>query len=247
MSVSVIHNFNRSGATSAAIGALARMMAARDGATHQHAQRVQHYAVALAEEIGIRDDRTLQAIEVGALLHDIGKLGVPDSLLAKPGPLTPAEYERVKQHSAIGADLLSTISFPGPLSLVVRHHHENWDGSGYPDGLRGENIPIGARVLAVVDCYDALTSDRRIPVRKRSCPAHVDSNRRFIYTDIHASGGEPDRVDRVKILVPMKRGGTVEEVASAILWLLSDEASYTTGTVVQRDDVIAGFQRGCCC
>jgi putative nucleotidyltransferase with HDIG domain len=171
MSASVIHNFNRSGSTSAAIGALARMMAARDGATHQHAQRVQHFAVALAAEIGIRDDRMLQAIEVGALLHDIGKLGVPDSLLAKPGPLTPAEYERVKQHSAIGADLLSTINFPGPLSLVVRHHHENWDGSGYPDGLRGENIPIGARVLAVVDCYDALTSDRPYRAALPHCSA----------------------------------------------------------------------------
>ena len=84
----------------------------------------------------------------------------PRSLLHKPGPLTPAEYEQVKQHAVIGADMLSAMSLPGPLALIVRHHHENWDGTGYPDGLRGDGIPLGARVLAIVDCYDALTSDR---------------------------------------------------------------------------------------
>jgi putative nucleotidyltransferase with HDIG domain len=147
------------------------MMAARDGATHQHARRVQHYAVALAEKIGITNERTVRAIEAAALLHDIGKLGVPDAVLNKPGPLTPGEYERVKQHSALGADLLAAIDFPGPLSLIVRHHHENWDGSGYPDGLRGEDIPIGARVLAVADCYDALTSERPYRAALPHCTA----------------------------------------------------------------------------
>ena len=102
----------------------------------------------------------LAAIDAAALLHDIGKLGIPDRLLHKPGPLTPDEYDQVKQHAIIGADILSAMAFPGPLALIVRHHHENWDGTGYPDGLRGEAIPIGARVLAIVDCYDALTSDR---------------------------------------------------------------------------------------
>jgi putative nucleotidyltransferase with HDIG domain len=109
----------------------------------------------------------LEAIEVAALLHDIGKLGIPDRLLQKPGPLTATEYDRVKQHATIGADILSALPLSGPLALIVRHHHENWDGSGYPDGLCGETIPIGARVLAIVDCYDALTSDR--PYR-RSLP-----------------------------------------------------------------------------
>lgn len=142
------------------IDALARAMTARDGSTHQHAQRVQRYALALAGEVRIIDDRMLRTIEAAALLHDIGKLAIPDRLLHKPGPLTPEEYDQVKQHAIIGADILSAVVFPGPLALIVRHHHENWDGTGYPDGLRGEDIHIGARVLSIVDCYDALTSDR---------------------------------------------------------------------------------------
>jgi putative nucleotidyltransferase with HDIG domain len=142
------------------IEALARAMSARDGFTHEHARRVQRYAVALAGEANIRDLRMLEAIDAAALLHDIGKLGIPDQLLHKPGPLTPHEYNQVKQHAVIGADILSAVPFAGPLALIVRHHHENWDGSGYPDGLLGDAIPLGARVLAIVDCYDALTSDR---------------------------------------------------------------------------------------
>jgi putative nucleotidyltransferase with HDIG domain len=142
------------------IDALARAMSVRDAFTHEHARRVQHYAVALAGEADIHDHRMLEAIDAAALLHDIGKLGIPDQLLHKPGPLTAAEYDQVKQHAVIGADILSGVPFAGPLALIVRHHHENWDGSGYPDGLRGDAIPLGARVLAIVDCYDALTSDR---------------------------------------------------------------------------------------
>jgi putative nucleotidyltransferase with HDIG domain len=142
------------------IEALARAMTARDGLTHQHAERVQGYALALAREAGITDYPMLEAIDVAALLHDIGKLGIPDRVLHKPGPLTPDEYEQVKQHVIIGADILSAVTFPGPLAHIVRHHHENWDGTGYPDRLQGEAIPLGARVLAIVDCYDALTSDR---------------------------------------------------------------------------------------
>jgi putative nucleotidyltransferase with HDIG domain len=142
------------------IEALARTLAARDGSTHEHARRVRRYALALADEVSIHGDRTLTAIDAAALLHDIGKLGIPDRLLAKAGPLTPDEYDHVKQHAVIGADILSAVGFPGALAVIVRHHHENWDGTGYPDGLRGEAIPIGARVLSIVDCYDALTSDR---------------------------------------------------------------------------------------
>ena len=148
------------GASRTVIEALARAMTARDGFTHQHAQRVQRYAAALAQIVCVDDQPMLEAIDGAALLHDIGKLGIPDRLLQKPGPLTPDEYDLVKQHAILGADILSAMAFPGPLALIVRHHHENWDGTGYPDGLRGETIPIGARVLAIVDCYDALTSDR---------------------------------------------------------------------------------------
>jgi putative nucleotidyltransferase with HDIG domain len=140
--------------------ALARAMTARDPLADVHSQRVKHYAVALAREAGIRDQRVLEAMEPASLLHDLGKLGIPDRLLAKPGPLTPAEYDRVKQHAVIGADILASLSLPPALALIVRHHHEHWDGTGYPDGLCGEAIPIGARVLAIADSYDALTSDR---------------------------------------------------------------------------------------
>ena len=142
------------------IEAWARAMTARDALTYRHSQRVQRYAAALAIEAHITDERMLVAIDAAALLHDIGKLGIPDQLLDKPGPLTLDEYDRVKQHATIGADILAAIAFPGPLALIVRHHHERWDGSGYPDRLRGEEIPIGARVLAIADVYDALTSDR---------------------------------------------------------------------------------------
>jgi putative nucleotidyltransferase with HDIG domain len=107
----------------------------------------------------------LRAVEAAALLHDMGKLAVPEYILNKPGPLTAAEFEKMKLHASVGADILSAIDFPYPVVPIVRHHHENWDGSGYPDGLAGSAIPIGARILSVVDCFDALTSDR--PYRPR--------------------------------------------------------------------------------
>ena len=135
-------------------------MSARDRLTQQHAQRVQRCAMALAREAGITDCLMLEAISGAALLHDVGKLGIPDVVLQKPGPLTRDEYDLVKEHVIIGADILTAAALPGPLALIVRHHHENWDGTGYPDRLLGQAIPVGARVLAVVDCYDALTSDR---------------------------------------------------------------------------------------
>jgi HD-GYP domain-containing protein (c-di-GMP phosphodiesterase class II) len=134
-------------------------MSARDGSTQEHAERVQRYARAVAIEADITFDDQLDAIEAAALLHDIGKLAIPDRVLHKPGPLTRAEFELVKQHPTIGADILAA-ALPGPLAEIVRHHHENWDGTGYPAGLAGDEIPVGARVVAIVDCYDALTSDR---------------------------------------------------------------------------------------
>jgi putative nucleotidyltransferase with HDIG domain len=142
------------------IGALSTAIEAKDGVTSSHIHRVQHYAMALARAMGDLDDKTLKALEAAALLHDTGKLAVPERILNKPGKLTPAEFETMKLHVDAGADILSSIDFPYPVVPIVRAHHENWDGSGYPCGLKGVEIPIGARILSVVDCYDALTSDR---------------------------------------------------------------------------------------
>jgi putative nucleotidyltransferase with HDIG domain len=138
---------------------------AKDQITHGHIRRVQVYAVELAKRLGVDNDRQLKAIEAAALLHDMGKLAIPEHILNKPGKLTPAEFETMKRHAAIGADLLSSIRFPYPVVPIVRHHHENWNGKGYPTGISGTDIPLGARILAVVDCFDALNSDR--PYRPR--------------------------------------------------------------------------------
>jgi len=147
------------------IETLAMAIDAKDQITHGHIRRVQLYAVGLAKSMGVTDEAQIRAIEAAALLHDMGKLAVPEYILNKPGPLTVAEFEKMKLHASVGADILSAIDFPYPVVPIVRHHHENWDGTGYPDKLAGAEIPIGARILSVVDCFDALTSDR--PYRPR--------------------------------------------------------------------------------
>jgi putative nucleotidyltransferase with HDIG domain len=147
------------------IKAFAMAIDAKDQVTHGHIQRVQQYTMEVARFLGVTDDRQLKAIEAAALLHDTGKLAVPEYILNKPGPLTPAEFEKMKEHAAVGANILKSIDFPYPVAPIVKHHHENWDGRGYPDGIKGQEIPLGARILSVVDCYDALTSDR--PYRPR--------------------------------------------------------------------------------
>jgi len=138
---------------------------ARDEVTPRHVRRVQHGTLSLARELGVTDEDTLCGLEAAALLHDTGKIAVPEHILNKPGRLTASEFETMKRHAPIGAQVLAAIEFPYPVAPVVRHHHENWDGTGYPDGLKGEEIPLGARILSVVDCFDALTSDR--PYRRR--------------------------------------------------------------------------------
>jgi len=144
---------------------LAMAIDAKDQITHGHIRRVQTFAVGLARRLGVTDDKLIKAIEAAALLHDTGKLAVPEYILNKPGKLTAAEFEKMKLHVTVGADILAAIDFPYPVVPIVRCHHENWDGSGYPCGVRGMDIPIGARILSVVDCFDALTSDR--PYRPR--------------------------------------------------------------------------------
>ena len=143
----------------ATIKSLALAIDAKDQYTHQHILRVQRYAVAAAKHLGLGGNE-LEAINTGALLHDIGKLGVPEYVLLKPGRLTDEEFAKIKQHPEIGAAILDPVEFPWPVLPVVRSHHEKWDGTGYPDGLAGEDIPRTARILAVADVYDALTSSR---------------------------------------------------------------------------------------
>lgn len=142
------------------IETLAMAVDAKDQVTHGHIRRVQRYALGLAQALGLNEEKQVKAIEAAALLHDMGKLAIPEYILNKPGRLTVLEFEKMKLHAGIGADILSSIEFPYPVIPIVRHHHENWDGTGYPDGLRGTTIPLGARILSVVDCFDALTSDR---------------------------------------------------------------------------------------
>ncbi len=142
------------------IEALALAIEAKDHTTHTHLQRVRTYAVEIAKELKL-DGEQIEALRAAALLHDIGKLAVPEQIINKPGKLTPEEFEKMKVHPIVGAEILERVAFPYPVAPIVRSHHERWDGSGYPEGLAGECIPIGARILAAVDCLDALASHRQ--------------------------------------------------------------------------------------
>jgi diguanylate cyclase (GGDEF)-like protein/putative nucleotidyltransferase with HDIG domain len=142
------------------IESLALAIEAKDHTTQKHLQRVRVFAVALAQDLGLSEPE-IEALRAAALLHDIGKLAVPEHIINKPGKLSPEEFEKVKIHPIVGADILERVAFPYPVAPIVRAHHEKWDGTGYPDGLKGEQIPIGARILAAVDSLDALVSDRQ--------------------------------------------------------------------------------------
>jgi diguanylate cyclase (GGDEF)-like protein/putative nucleotidyltransferase with HDIG domain len=143
----------------ATIEALARAIDAKDGTAENHIRRVQIYATAVARELGM-SELEVQAVKTAALLHDIGKLAVPDHILAKPGPLTPEEFQKVQAHPQVGADIIATVPFRYPVAPLILSHHERWDGRGYPHGLKGEDIPLGARILCLVDYFGALTSVR---------------------------------------------------------------------------------------
>jgi diguanylate cyclase (GGDEF)-like protein/putative nucleotidyltransferase with HDIG domain len=143
----------------ATIEALARAIDAKDQTAEFHLQRVQAYAVGLARAIHLPAN-DVEAIKTAALLHDIGKLAIPEHILSKPGPLTPEEFQKVRRHSQVGADILARVPFPYPVTPLIRSHHERWDGHGYPAGLKGEEIPIGARILGIVDYFDVVTTGR---------------------------------------------------------------------------------------
>jgi putative nucleotidyltransferase with HDIG domain len=215
------------------IETLAMAIDAKDQITHGHIRRVQTYAVGLAKRMGVSDEAVLRAVEAAALLHDMGKLAVPEYILNKPGPLTTAEFEKMKLHASVGADILSAIDFPYPVVPIVRHHHENWDGSGYPDGLAGSAIPIGARILSVVDCFDALTSDR--PYR----PRLSDHEAIRILVDRRGKMYDPLIVDTFiavyRDLAPSTVGGTEQLPLRAIT-----AATTASGSAASRFDEISG-------
>jgi diguanylate cyclase (GGDEF)-like protein/putative nucleotidyltransferase with HDIG domain len=154
------HGQEVSGVLQRTIEGLALAIDAKDHTTHQHLHRVRIYAVEIALELGL-SEQEMEAIRAATLLHDIGKLAVPDHIINKPGRLSPEEFEKMKIHPTVGADILDKIAFNYPVASIVRAHHEKWNGQGYPYGLKGEEIPIGARILAAVDCLDALSSDRQ--------------------------------------------------------------------------------------
>jgi diguanylate cyclase (GGDEF)-like protein/putative nucleotidyltransferase with HDIG domain len=143
----------------ATIEALARAIDAKDGTAENHIRRVQLYATAVARELGMSAAET-QAVRTAALLHDIGKLAVPEHILSKPGPLTAEEFQKVQAHPQVGADIIAAVPFSYPVAPLIQNHHERWDGRGYPRGLKGDDIPLGARILFLVDYFDALTSNR---------------------------------------------------------------------------------------
>jgi len=151
----------------ATIEALALAIDAKDQTAQTHIRRVQVYATSIARGLGMSDNE-IQGVKTAALLHDIGKLAVPEHILSKPGPLTQEEFQKIRVHPQVGAEIISAVPFPYPVAPLILSHHERWDGKGYPQGLKGEDIPLGARILSVVDYYDALTSDR--PYHKAMTP-----------------------------------------------------------------------------
>lgn len=141
------------------VNLLCSVLAERDIETREHVTRVAVFATGLARAVGITN-QLLTTLQLAALLHDVGKICIPDTVLRKPGKLTAAEFDLVKRHTVIGQDMLAHGGFDFEVGRLVRAHHERFDGAGYPDGLRGEVIPIAARVISIADCYDALREDR---------------------------------------------------------------------------------------
>ncbi|MFC1827629.1 HD-GYP domain-containing protein [Thermodesulfobacteriota bacterium] len=139
--------------------ALAKALEARDDNTSSHSLNVTKYSMLLGEHLGL-DPEELRALSQGALLHDLGKIGIPDDILKKPGDLDDSEFEIIKKHPMMTSDILDSLETSDHFAAIARSHHERWDGTGYPDGLNGEDIPLLARIVAIADAWDAMTSDR---------------------------------------------------------------------------------------
>jgi putative two-component system response regulator len=179
------------------IMSLALTIEARDVTTNGHCQRLAVYAANLGRALGL-DEQDVAALERGGFLHDVGKVGIPDAILLKPGPLTPAEYQLIKQHTIIGDRLCGELRSLRNVRPIVRSHHERLNGTGYPDGLRGDAIPLLAQIMAVVDVFDALTTDR--PYRAARPFAETADTLR---TEVARGWWRPDLVETFLELVPI--------------------------------------------
>jgi HD-GYP domain-containing protein (c-di-GMP phosphodiesterase class II) len=150
------------------VGALAMALEAKDRYTHGHSQRVTSMCMIVADVLGF-SNLEMDQIMFAGMLHDVGKIGIPEAILLKPTRLTQEEFERIREHPVVGERMVSHISFLSTAAKIIRHHHERWDGKGYPDGLRGDHIELPARIMAIADSYDAMTTDRSY---RRKMPAH---------------------------------------------------------------------------
>jgi putative nucleotidyltransferase with HDIG domain len=151
------------------IQALASLIDTRDPYAHRHSRAVTELAVALAETLGLAEE-DVNTIRYAAILHDIGKIGISEAILTKPGPLIPSERAVVEAHPLLGVSILRNVPYMDDVARLIRHHHEHYDGSGYPDGLRGDEIPLGAQIIAIADAFEALTTGERSYHRGRSIP-----------------------------------------------------------------------------
>jgi putative nucleotidyltransferase with HDIG domain len=178
--------------------ALAAALEAKDSYTADHARSIAELAVAVGRELELPDS-AIEDLRYGGIFHDVGKIAVPDALINKPGPLTDDEFEVVKQHPVVGAEILAPVPFLYGVRTIVRHAHEHWDGSGYPDGLKGAQIPLGARIVLAVDAYHAMTSDR--PYRRAMSHAEACTE----LTENAGSQFDPEVVEA--LLAVLKRRG----------------------------------------
>lgn len=200
---------------------LALAIEAKDHTTGDHLQRVRVYAMELGKDLGLSASE-MQALQAASVLHNIGKLAVPEHIISKPGKLTPEEFEKMKIHPIVGAEILEQVRFPYPVAPIVRCHHEKWDGSGYPDGISGEAIPIGARILSAVDCLDALASDRQyrraLPLDEAMAVVVKDAGKafdprvvaalqaRYVELEHLARSQEPEKRPKLSLDVKVERG-----------------------------------------
>ncbi len=212
------------------IEALALAIEAKDHTTHEHLQRVRVYAIEVAKHLGVNGPE-LEALHAASLLHDIGKLAVPEHIISKPGRLSPEEFEKMKIHTLVGAEILERVRFPYPVVPIVRAHHEKWDGSGYPMGLKGAEIPLGARILSAVDYLDALASDRQyrraLPMREVMQKLALESGKSF----------DPKVVD-----VLLKRYENLERI---VISKASEDLNAPLSTAIKIDrglEPAAGFE-----